>query len=61
MLICIEIPYKMFKNKELRVLNIKPSPFHSAVAFTSALYSDSVLERETVAYLRALQAIKLGP
>jgi hypothetical protein len=44
----------MFKKKELRVLNIKPSPFYSAVAFTSALYSDSVLERETVACLRAL-------
>jgi hypothetical protein len=33
----------------------------SAVALATALYSASVLLRETVACLRALQAIKLGP
>jgi hypothetical protein len=33
----------------------------SAVAFASALYSDSVLERETVACFLALQEMRLPP
>jgi hypothetical protein len=34
---------------------------NSAVALASALYSDSVLERDTVAYFLALQETRLPP